>query len=98
MKQIYFIILLFFAIASGAVAQTTNIATLTQNAKAGDAKAQNDLGDAYYDGKGVTKNFTEAVKWYTKAAEQGYAEAQKNLGWCYNYGKGVTKNLAEAVK
>lgn len=98
MKQIYFIIMLFLAIASGASAQTTNIATLTQKAKAGDAKAQNDLGDAYYDGKGVTKNFTEAVKWYTKAAEQGNAEAQKNLGYCYNYGEGVAKNLTEAVK
>lgn len=98
MKQFYFIILLFFATALGAVAQTTNIATLTQNAKAGDAKAQKELADAYYDGKGVTKNFTEAVKWYTKAAEQGYAKAQCNLGNCYYYGKGVAKDFTEAAK
>lgn len=33
MKQIYFILLLFFAIASGAVAQTTDIASLTKKAE-----------------------------------------------------------------
>ena len=98
MKQIYFLMMLFFAVASRAVAQTTNIDTLTQNAKAGDAKAQNDLGDAYYEGKGVTKDFYKAFIWYQKAAEQGYAVAQTHLGYCYAVGKGITTNLAEAVK
>ena len=98
MKQFYLIMMLFFVTALGAVAQTTNIATLTQKANAGDAKAQNELGDAYYYGKGVAKDFTEATKWYRKAAEQGNASAQYSLGFCYENGKGVTKNLTEAVK
>ena len=98
MKQFYIIMMLFFVTALGAVAQTTNIATLTQKANAGDAKAQNELGDAYYYGKGVAKDFTEATKWYKKAAEQGNASAQYSLGFCYENGKGVTKNLTEAVK
>lgn len=34
-----------------------------------DAKAQYDLGDMYYDGKGVTQNYAEAFKHYKLAAE-----------------------------
>lgn len=93
MKNIYLIILLFFAIASGALAQTTDIATLTEKAEAGDAKAQNDLGDAYSEGKGVNRNRAEALKWYAKAAKQGNADALYNLGNCCYNGTGITKDL-----
>ena len=67
-------------------------------AKQGDAKAQFYLGVCYYNGEGVEKDLTEAVKWYRKAAEQGLAEAQCNLGVCYDYGEGVEKDITEAVK
>ena len=47
----------------------------------GKAKAQNKLGVCYEEGEGgVTKDSSEAVKWYRKAAVQGYAEAEYNLG------------------
>lgn len=99
MKKIYLIMILFFAIASGVFAQTTNIVTLMLKAKSGEAEAQNALGEAYYDGKGVTENLTEAVKWFTKAAEQENAKAEYNLGNCYYYGYGVQyKDYGEAVK
>ena len=99
MKKIYLIMILFFATASGVFAQTANIVTLTLKAKSGEAEAQNALGEAYYDGKGVTENLTEAVKWFTKAAEQENAKAQYNLGICYYYGYGVQyKDYGEAVK
>ena len=98
MKKIYLIMMLFFAIASGVFAQTNNIVTLTLKAKTGDAEAQNALGEEYYDGKGVTENLTEAVKWYTKAAEQGNVKAQYKLGVCYYYGYGVEKYNTEAEK
>lgn len=99
MKKIYLIMILFFAIASGVFAQTANIVTLTLKAKSGEAEAQNALGEAYYDGKGVTENLTEAVKWFTKAAEQENAKAEYNLGNCYYYGYGVQyKDYGEAVK
>lgn len=88
MKKIYLIMILFFATASGVFAQTTNIVTLMLKAKSGEAEAQNALGEAYYDGKGVTENLTEAVKWFTKAAEQENAKAEYNLGNCYYYGYG----------
>ena len=99
MKKIYLIMILFFAIASGVFAQTTNIVTLMLKAKSGEAEAQNALGEAYYDGKGVTENLTEAVKWFTKAAEQENAKAEYNLGVCYYYGYGVQyKDRGEAAK
>ena len=33
----------------------------------------------YEDGKGVSKNLAEAVKWYRKAADQGDEDARKAL-------------------
>lgn len=98
MKKIYLIMILFFATASGVFAQTANIITLTLKAKSGEAEAQNDLGEAYYDGKGVTENLPEAVKWFTRAAEQENVKAENNLGNCYYYGNGVYKDYGEAVK
>ena len=98
MKKIYLIMILFFAIASGVFAQTANIVTLTLKAKSGEAEAQNALGEAYYDGKGVTENLPEAVKWFTRAAEQENVKAENNLGDCYYYGYGVEENRKEAVK
>jgi TPR repeat protein len=52
----------------------------------------------YREGKGVTQDYEEAVKWFRQAAEQGFAEGQNNLGWMYQNGLGVTKNVDEAVK
>ncbi|MBQ1931964.1 MAG: sel1 repeat family protein, partial [Muribaculaceae bacterium] len=66
-------------------------------AEQGNAWAQNNLGDCYYNGRGVDQNYDEAVKWYRKAAKQGNAPAQYNLGYCYYNGHGVDKNYDEAV-
>ncbi len=63
-----------------------------------DASAQNNLGNCYYYGDGVKKDYAEAVKWYRKAADQGDADAQYNLGDCYCSGKGIEQDYAEAVK
>ena len=67
-------------------------------AEAGDANSQNRLGFRYYNGEGVAKDFSEAVKWYRKAAEQNDDLAQYNLGICYVNGEGVAKDAVEAVK
>lgn len=53
-------------------------------------------GDDYYYGRGVTCDYSEAVKWYRKAAEQGYASAQFNLGYCYYFGKGTSEDRISA--
>jgi uncharacterized protein len=33
-----------------------------------------------YEGRGVARDYAEAVRWYRKAAEQGDADAQCDLG------------------
>ena len=63
-----------------------------------DAESQNNLGNVYWFGEGVSEDTEKAVKWYRKAAEQGYAEAQYNLGYCYENGIGIRKDETEAVK
>jgi hypothetical protein len=62
----------------------------------GIATAQNYLGWMYDQGKGVTQDYKEAIKWYRLAAEQGYATAQNNLGVMYVMGKGVTQDYVRA--
>ena len=69
-----------------------------QVAKQGNAKAQYNLGGMYYNGKGVRKDYAQAVQWYRKAAEQGHAKAQYNLGVMYDQGQGVRQDYAEAVQ
>ncbi|MCH8540677.1 MAG: sel1 repeat family protein [Opitutales bacterium] len=63
-----------------------------------DADAQFDLGYMYHEGKGVSQDYSEAVKWLRKAAEQTDAEAQFGLGYMYFKGKGVPQDYSEAAK
>ena len=75
------------------------LAEIRAGADKGDAKAQYELGCAFFSGTlGVAKDKAEAVKWFRKAAEQNVADAQFSLGVCYANGRGVTKDDAEAVK
>ena len=71
---------------------------LLKSARDGNAQAQSDLGNMYFEGRGVPQNYAEGVKWYRLAAEQGNANAQDNLGVCYATGRGVFQNFSEAVK
>jgi len=54
------------------------------------------LGVMYRDGKGVTRDYAEAVKWFRPAAAQGNAYAQFNLGVMYRDGKGVIQDYVRA--
>jgi len=55
-------------------------------------------GQKYYCGRGVSRDYVEAAKWFRKAAEQGLAAAQHNLGVYYRDGEGVPQDYVEAVK
>ena len=66
--------------------------------RAAEARKQSNLGDKYYYGEGVTKDYAKAVEWFLKAANQGYAYAQYSLGHMYKQGKGVAKDYAKAVE
>ena len=67
-------------------------------AEQGYSDDQYQLGLYYEEGKVVTRDYQEAVKWYRKAAEQGHARAQCQLGVCYYVGNGVTQDYQEALK
>jgi TPR repeat protein len=71
---------------------------LLAKATCGNAAAQKNVANQYYNGKKVEKNYEKAVYWYTKAAEQGNAAAQTNLGMCYGSGEGVEKDLEKAIR
>jgi tetratricopeptide (TPR) repeat protein len=62
------------------------------------AIAQSNLGTMYDDGRGVAKDYKEALRLYGLSAAQGNAYAQFNLGAMYDNGRGVTEDKAEAVK
>ena len=47
-------------------------------------------------GRGVPKDYAEAVRWYHLAADQGAANAQGNLGIMYALGWGVPQDDDEA--
>ncbi len=66
-------------------------------AKAGDARAQNDVGVMYGRGLGVAQSYAEAVMWLTRSAEQGNPHAQSTLGYLYYRARGVDQDFAAAA-
>jgi TPR repeat protein len=101
---LFFLLTMFLITLIGCNNRNTNVSendeTITDlipKAQNGDAEAQCNLGACYYHGKGVPKDFTEAVKWFRKAAEQGHAVAQFMLGVCYIEG-GFPEDPVEQVK
>jgi len=67
-------------------------------AEGGNPSAQTNLGVMYYQGRGVARNYEEAVKWYKMAALKGYPDALFNLGVAYAEGKGVERDAREALR
>ncbi|MDR2215516.1 MAG: caspase family protein [Nevskiaceae bacterium] len=66
-------------------------------AEAGDADAQNTVGEIYERGLGDVPNYEAAAIWYQKAADQGYSRAQFNLGTLYEQGLGVQIDRLKAL-
>jgi hypothetical protein len=70
-----------------ASAQAQDIATLQQQAKAGDAEAQYKLASAYFSGTGgVPKDMQQGAEWLQKAAKLEHAAAQNALSIMYRSG------------
>ena len=67
-------------------------------AENGDDAAQYRLAYMFHEGKGVPKDYGEAVRWARKAADQGNAKAQSVLGHTYSNGEGVPRDYAESVR
>jgi tetratricopeptide (TPR) repeat protein len=60
---------------------------LRKAAELGHGKAMSDLGALYSNGIGVSEDWEEAVKWWTKAVQAGDSEAIYNVG-VYHYKQG----------
>lgn len=69
-----------------------------EEAKKGDAGAQDDVGVMYAEGAGVERNDKAAVFWLKKSAEQGHVLGSCNLALHYARGQGVRKNPVLALK
>ena len=80
-------------IATPAFSQSPSFIALLEKANRGDADAQNELGIAYSEGKGVKPDQRKAVYWFRKSAEQGYALGACNLALHYRMGWGVRRNV-----
>ena len=64
----------------------------------GNFKAQNNLGNLYYNGVGTEEDLEKAFYCYQKAAENGNEIAMYNLGNLYYNGKGTEENLEKAFE
>jgi hypothetical protein len=73
-----------------------DLATIRERANAGDAQAQNLLGNMYVVGKNLPQDYATARGWYEQAAAQGDAMAQYNLGLLYANGQGMPRDYATA--
>ncbi len=95
MKRFTLSVLLIMLTGSVSAIEISEVKALAEQ---GFAPAQFSLGIAYDTGRHVSKNHTEAVKWYRLAAEQGHVRAQNNLAASYGRGEGVPQDYAEALK
>ena len=67
-------------------------------AKERGAYCKSKIGEYYYFGHGVDKNYEKAVEWFSGAVKYKDMSACKYLGICYYYGKGVAQDYTKAVK
>ena len=72
--------------------QNPALQPLLEQAEAGNADAQFDLGTAYYNGDTGNVDYDQARRWWEKAAARGDKIAQYNLGTLYDEGRGVSQN------
>jgi TPR repeat protein len=89
------LLLAFLSLGSVSVA---DLPDLKARASSGDPNAQVSLGIAYRDGKGVARNYADALAWFRKAAEKNDAAALDNLGWMYEHGLGTAVDFPAAAK
>ena len=80
---------------------TTDIELFKQckkSADKGNAVDADKVGDMYFYGRGVEKNYKKAVIYFTNSSKKGNVEGQWNLAYMYQYGLGVAQNYDVAKK
>ncbi len=84
------------ALDSDAAELPNALAACRQAALEGDAEAQYELGEFYYDGQRTPRELPQALSWFEKASLQGHAQAQHRLGSMFFRGEGVPANNVQA--
>jgi TPR repeat protein/transglutaminase-like putative cysteine protease len=74
------------------------MARLKPFAESGNAKAQSYVASMYESGRGVERNYTEAIRWFLMAAEQSDPYSQSHLGYLYEKGLGAARDENVAAK
>jgi TPR repeat protein len=110
MKKLYVAIIFALGVHAGAMAGFTEAANAynaknyalalkesTPLAKAGHAEAQHLLGLMYYMGRGVQRDYKQALAWHRKAALQGKADAQYVVGAMHYTGNAVPQDQKAAI-
>lgn len=67
-----------------------------QAAEGGDAQAQYELGEFYYNGQRTQPDLPKARHWFEQASLQGNADAQLRLGKMFLHGESVPANKVQA--
>lgn len=67
-------------------------------ARQGHGPSQLKVGYNYFTGRGVQKDYDEAIRWYTRAADQGSGAANYNLGLMHLEGDGVPRDPTTAIQ
>jgi len=84
-------------IRSGICAEESpSLDELTAKATTGDVRAQHALAVRYREGKGVEKDYVQALRWGHLAADRGDAAAMDFIGHAYLTGRGVKRNPSVA--
>ncbi len=73
-----------------------SLAACQKASDAGDAQAQYELGEFYYEGKNTPRDLNQALSYFEKASLQGHAQAQFKLGTMFFHGEGVPANNVQA--
>jgi uncharacterized protein len=90
---------LCFCIALTSAAQTVSpLAIWLDKADRGDADAQFWLGAAYESGRGIKRDFAQAIKWLGKSAKQGNPDAEFLLGQMYEDAEGLPQDYVRAAE
>ena len=66
--------------------------------KLSDDEALVTIGEAYYRGLGIRRNYDEAFRFYRKAAAMGNPAAMRRLGDCFLLGRGTKADMTAALE
>lgn len=56
------------------------------------------VANCFWEGKGISQDYSSAFYWYSKAAEQDHSDGTYYLGLCYEKGYGVDEDIDKAIE